>query len=275
MERQERLEYGQKFFVIGVFILLALESLVAIISVGLAFSWVRLLLAAAAGILLLYLANRIYSGDKGARNLLVGWFGVQTIVLAAAALCLGLGLVEGPGLFRHVGAATPWLAVLLLAAYVGVTALYLSSATVKEFLADRGGEVLPEREVVEVDPGAPVAWADDQKKSFSALAAGMKVAGTALVIAGVLNVLAALRVMADQPDVWTWLVEGVAYLALGGALFGPAAAVRVVVESAVTGVGYVVHALGRLRQLYLIQAVVAVVLAAVAVVRLVQMFQQG
>jgi hypothetical protein len=270
MDRQARVAQGEKLFVVCVFTVLVLEAVGTLVAVGLWFSWIRLLLGTVACGILLFLANWLYSGSRTARVATLAWAGVQVVVLAAALVTTALDADE-LGLFHHVGAPAAWLALIMLLGYAALAALLLGSASVRDFLADRAGQLLPEETVKVVDMGAPITWPQDQAQAISRLGTQMFWVAVILLAAGGLRAWAGVLywyVYEDASASWRPIVEGVLLAALGVVLFGPAAAVRGVVQSASSGMGHLMNALTALANLYVVQLLLVLLLAAVAAVRL-------
>src|SRR5438105_3383686 len=94
MVNRERLEIGEKSFVSSVMVVLATEAVLTVITNGIHFSWIGLLLGVFGFCLVLFLANRLYAGSRQAQAIALAWVGFQIVY---AALALGLMMSSAHG----------------------------------------------------------------------------------------------------------------------------------------------------------------------------------
>jgi hypothetical protein len=267
VERQERIELGERFFVAGFFLVLLTEVAFGIVAGGLWFSWPRLFLNVVGVLLLLFLVNAVYGGSKTAGAVLLAWVGVSLLLTLPSLVVTTLALRDPSGLALQLGAPAPWLVALKLAAYAVFGLLLLVPVSVRDFLAARRGELPAEDKVAvrTVDAGAPLPLTEAQIEGFAGLAGLMQAAGVVLVAAGLL--LCAMTT--DPADRFGWLttVEGGALAILGVVLLLPVPSLRRVAAPE-TGVGYLAAAFGSLLTLFRVLLLVGLVFLAVVIVRL-------
>src|SRR5262249_3027591 len=77
MVHQERLEMGEKCFVSSIMAVLATEAALTIITNGMHFSWIGLLLGIVGFWLVMFLANRLYAGSRQAQKVALAWVGFE------------------------------------------------------------------------------------------------------------------------------------------------------------------------------------------------------
>ena len=116
MVHQERLATGEKWFVFSTMLVLGVEGVLAIIHNALHFTWPGLILGAGGFFFMMYLANRLYAGDRNAYNLALVWVGFQ-LVYALLVLGLMLSSEQGAATARSLGAPVVWGALLKGGAY--------------------------------------------------------------------------------------------------------------------------------------------------------------
>lgn len=260
-DRQDRLEVGEKSFVIVVVLALATELLTTAFGLAIAFHWTGLLIGGLSAVLLVYLANWTYTGDRAGRKGLLAFAGLEA-VLAMAALVSGLSGSGATGAAGVLGLPALGLSACKLAAYLILAATVAACGPVKDFLAFKRGEE-PEltTAVPAVSPsGITVALTDQEVQSLGRLGTLMFAAGLILALVGVLRLFGP---SSDNTMVrLVSLGEGIVLVALGLVLLGPASAVELFRREG-TDVSYLMHVLGRLRALFLQQIVLGLVLALV------------
>ncbi len=103
MVHQERLEIGEKSFVGSTLAVLGLEASLTVITLGMHFSWVGLMLGVVGFCLVMVLANRIYAGSQQAQRLALGWIVFQAVYAGYALYLLGSS-AQGVEMARQIGA---------------------------------------------------------------------------------------------------------------------------------------------------------------------------
>jgi hypothetical protein len=260
MDRQdERLETGEKSFVIAVVVALATELITTSFGLALAFHWTGLLIGAVSAVLLVYLANWTYTGDRNGFKGLLALAGFE-VVVAAVALTSALTGPAATGLAGVLGLPGAGLAACKLAAYLILEATLLFCGPVDEFLAYKRGEELEAAAPAVQPSGVTVPLTDPEAQSLDRLGTLLRAAGWVLVVVGV------LRLFGPAGDDWlarvVSLAEGVVLIAVGLVLQAPASAVDLVRREG-ADVSYLMYVLGRLKNLFFQQLVLGVVLALV------------
>ncbi len=106
MVHQERLEIGEKCFVSAVMAVLALEAALTVITLGIHFSWIGLILGVVGFCLVMGLANRLYAGSLMAHRVAMGWVAFQ-ILYAGVALFLLASSAQGVDTARESAVPSP------------------------------------------------------------------------------------------------------------------------------------------------------------------------
>lgn len=253
---QERLESGEKVFVITFLFAFVVEVILAIAAV-LSFVWIGALFGAFCAGFVLYLANRLYGGDPKARQLAYGWIGFS-LLIAAIGLALAIPGRGTPHLGRYLAIVAPWAGGFKLIAYLTLGSALLLTRSSRYFVTVRTGGTVPVEDEAP-DTGLPTGvvlkLTAQQAAPVADAARNLNCASVTLfVLGGLLLLNAAKEAVLQQPTALTTLAHGVLALLLGGFLVGPRRVVREVQEQPDTG--YVVNALNRLRGLFFYHAVI-------------------
>jgi hypothetical protein len=276
MNREIRLENGEKIFATGFITAAVTEAVVTLVANGTHFTWVGTVFGTIGAVLMLLLANSIYQGNRTALTAAVVIALVQ-IALGVLGLVASLGLLPVPETLSWLALPYPWLAVGKIMAYALLLAFLLCSGSVQDFLAWRRGEQVPEyhtTEAVEPRPtlppsGVTVALSDQQTASYNWLPLLMQTAGAVLAVLGLVRLVYGILGLktAGTPG-GLLLVDGSATLLLGLLLALPAAAFNLL-KSEGPDLAYIMNAVRSLKTYYSLQIVLSVVLAGVLVLSLV------
>ncbi|MCI0377258.1 MAG: hypothetical protein L0215_06620 [Gemmataceae bacterium] len=228
MIRHERVELGEKWFLVGVLGALASEGVLTIITNALHFTWIGLLLGVAGFCLVMGLANRIYAGNKQAVQIALAWVAFQ-LVYAVGILLLMTTSSHGAEIAQSLGAPVAWTALWKGIAYFGLGWVLFRTPAVRDFFAQKRGDDLHLQEaVIETKPAAmpapdaPLALTAEQTTGAADLSGYLKKTMYALLALGVLQIILALTKLQITPLPGVLgLVEGALWLALGLAMSGP------------------------------------------------------
>lgn len=269
MNREAFLDKGERVFVGTVAFVLALETLTTIVGSGTQFAWPRLILGVFGGIFILYLAQRLYAGDRSVEKVALAW-SVFQIVLLLASLVVGPDARGGFAEFVQ-GVGYPWrgLALLKLIAYASFAAGLVMRSSPRAFLADKRGDdtarYLPE---IVADVSTPVTWTAEQAQLFGSLAGLMLASALVLVLTGLFivatGVTSSFRI---APGGLLAIVEGILMMGLGALLFLPAVGLTSADGAALGTTGRVQNALKRLTWWHLGAGGIGLLLAVVVVAR--------
>src|SRR5262245_15207136 len=269
MNREAFLDKGERVFVATVGFALAVEVLCTIVGTGTAFAWPRLILGVFAGVFILFLAQRLYSGDRTIERIALGWAAFQ-IVLALASIAVGPGPRSGALRFLQ-DTGVPWrsLALLKLLAYVSfAAALYLRSSPRAFLAAKRGDQVDHYLPPTVVDDTSPLSLTPAQAELFGSLSSWMITAAVVLMLVGVYTILYAipttLNLAAGKPLA---LFEGILIFGLGALLLAPALALGGSGDAGVNTVGRLQAALRHLTFWHFAAGAVSLGLVVAVVVR--------
>jgi hypothetical protein len=278
MEREERLEIGEKIFVSSTMAALVTEAGVGLVGNGLHLTWPGVLFSVISFAVLAGLASQVYRGNRTARQVMLGWVGLQLLLSAGALVILGLSGLPVPEL-SYVALPTSWLALIKLVVYVGLGAALLRSRDVLTFLAHKRGEehvhgptaadLLPE------PTGVTVPLSEAQEGSLGALALLVQAASLVLLVAGVFRILLGVKeinaalnaskvVEAAVAAGALTLAEGVLTALIGLFLLAPAGAAQLL-RSEGTDTAYVANAADSFKSFFDKQIVLSLALAAVLV----------
>lgn len=269
MNREALLDKGERVFVATVAFVLAMETLAAVAGSGAQFAWPRLLLSVFGGVFILYLAQRLYGGDRSVEKLALGWSGFQVGLMFLSIL---IGPEPGGPIASVVqSVGLPWygLATLKLLAYTFFAAGLCMRSSSRAFLADKRGEemvqYLPE---TVVETGAPVAWTAEQTQMLSSVSGLMLAAGVLLIVVGVWVVLRAVPPSLNVSTLgMVSIVEGALAIVLGATLLVPAQALAVRDGAALSNTNRVQAALQRLTWWHLAAGAVGGLFLAAVIVR--------
>jgi hypothetical protein len=271
MNRETFLDKGERVFVGAVAFVLAAEVLCTIVGTGTQFAWPRLVLGVFGSVFILFLAQRLYGGDRAIEKIALAWAGFQ-IVLTVAGLVVGPPRDQNsPNFLQEL--AVPWrgLAALKLVAYLTfATGLVMRSSPRAFLAAKRGDHVDHFLPPTVVDDSSPITWTADQAKVFGSLAGWMQTAAIVLILVGIYLILNAIppSLLISTRKALA-LLEGFLTLGLGVLLFAPALALGGSGDAAVNSTGRLEAALQRLTLWHLAAIVVGLGLAATAVLRFV------
>jgi hypothetical protein len=272
VDNQQRIDLGQRLFLLGVFASLIVELVGIFVNIGPSFEWTGFVLNVFAGGFIIYLGNWLYHGDKTALTVTRGWVTLMACVAGFGLVCIWADLTQ-PDIARHLGITAGWLGLLKLVAYATFACWLLVPGSVLEYFAARRGEtaapVAPAEHLAAT--GTPVELTAEHTTALGGLAGAMTNASCVLLAVGFLDVASGLLALGSQEKLPAILnvVEGLAVMTLGCLLSAPTKAVQALVGAAQRHMGYVMNLLERLRTLYLGYIVAFAVLAAVAVCRVV------
>src|SRR5262245_55955602 len=222
MVNRERLEIGEKSFVGAILAVLATEAAMTIITNGTHFSWIGLLLGVFGFCLVLFLANRLYAGNRQALVVALAWVGFQ-IVFAALALGLMMSSAHGAETAAQIGAPMAWPVVFKAVVYLVLGWVLLRMPSVRDFFAEKRGEQVTHEVAAPVvaapDAGQPLALTADQTAAASGLAKSLYLVVGALIALGAVQILVGLR-LANVGGILI-AVQGLLTLILGIGLGGP------------------------------------------------------
>jgi hypothetical protein len=269
MNREAFLDKGERIFVMAVSLVLGAEVLFTTMGWGTELAWPRLLLGIFGGVFILFLANRLYAGDRAMEKVAVGWAGFQ-IVLLLASLVIGPTPRSGAlGFLQDLG--LPWrsMAALKLVAYACFVAALVVPGSARAFLAARRGEdITPFVPATVVDTSEPMALTPDQTQLFGSLARLMQGAGAILILLGLFVILNAIppSLNISQRGAIA-LLEGFLTLGLGALMLAPAQALAGLGSATTSTMGRIQAALQRLAWWHMAAGVIGVLLVVAVVLR--------
>jgi hypothetical protein len=270
-QQSQRIDLGQRFFLLGVFGILVSEALATIVNVGLAFTWTGALLGIVSAVVILYLGNRLYVGDKVALTATRVWLAVElAVVITALAILLGNTPAEST-IPVHLNISAAWQGCLKLAAYVGfAAAVFLPGFVLDFFAAQRGESVVngaaPAAET-SAATGEPVTLANDQLQALDGLSGAMKMACGLLIVVGGFELVAGL-LSGGSLNTKLSVGEGFAFMSLGLVLLAPLKLLQFVLAATPRTMGIVMAFLQALTTIFLVYLVLFVALIVVGVWRL-------
>lgn len=273
MPNQQRLDTGEKTFVIAFLVAFVVEVALAV-AAALTGAWVGVLFAAFGACFVLYLANRLYGGDGKARQLALGWVGFSLLV-GALGLYLALTSRGSAHAGHYLGVVAPWGGGLKILAYLILGGTLAMGRSSRYFVAVRSGASAAEAEQAadESGPsGVALKLTPQQTAPLTASVSSLKCASATMVVLGALFALNGVKEALDgaATAVWmTFLAQGVLVLALGALLPGPASAVGDVPEQG-GDTGVIFNAFNRLKTLFLGHLAIAAVLFALAALQVVR-----
>ncbi len=236
MERQEQIDFGERLFVAGVMSVLVIEAIFLIVSVSLWPSLPRFLLSAVGGVLILILGGWLYSGDKKAWQVTVGWTGLELVLTLIPLILLLLSPAESSPapVVLALGVPVDWLMGLKFLVYLGFLLLLVISVNVRAFLDSRHGG--PASHAVAAPAGespAPAVQLSEQQTSlFQSLASTLQGVGLLVVLAGAgLMVWETTTAPGQSGPDGLVLLEGLVLLILGVVLLLPPGALNLASQS--------------------------------------------
>ena len=269
MNRATFLDKGERVFVLTVAFVLAAEVLTTIVGTGTQFAWPRLILGVFSSVFILFLAQRLYGGDRSIEKIALGWAVFQILLMIASLVVGPVKPGSSPNFLQDLG--VPWrtLATLKLVAYASFAAGLAMRSSPRAFLAYKRGEhvdvFLPP---TVVDDSSPITWTADQAQVFGNLASWMQAAAGVLILVGLFVILNAIPPsLTLSPRRALSLLEGFLTLGLGALLLAPAQAFGGRGEAALTTTGRLQAALQRLTMWHCAAMAVALGLALTVVLR--------
>lgn len=280
MNKEIRLENGEKLFATGFITAAAAESLVTLVANSVHFTWIGTLFGAIGAILMLLFADWIYRGNRTAGTAALVVVLLQ-LALGLLALVAALGLVRIPEALGWLALPYAWLAVLKILAYAILLSFLLCSTSVQDFLAVRRGEQVPERhyltstvaEPTALPPSIPpsgvtIALSEPQTASYGNLPWLLQTAGAVMAVLGLLRLAYGILALKLAATGGVFLVlDGSITLVLGLLLALPAAAFNLL-KSEGPDLAYVMNAVRSLNTYYGLQILLSVILAGVLVLAL-------
>jgi hypothetical protein len=268
MVNQERLEIGEKSFVSSVLAVLATEAVLTIITNGMHFSWIGLLLGVFGFCLVLFLANRLYAGSRQAQAIALAWVGFQ-VVFAALALTLMMSSAHGAESAMQIGAPIAWPVVLKAVVYLVLGWVLVRMPTVRDFFAEKRGEQVTHEiaapVVVAPDAGQPLALTADQVEAARGLAKNLRLVVGALIALGAVQILAGLRF--GSVSGLLLAVQGLLTLILGIGLGGPSNEVAPLTSPAEQTKGQLTSALVSFLKFFKLQVLISLILGVILIAR--------
>lgn len=267
MERNERLESGEKLFVIGMVVGFVVEVAYATASV-IDRTLDGFLLGVIGALVMLRLANWLYTGNNTALKCMLGWAGLQ-IVLAVGALLILSAATGRDNPASRFGYSISWVPFGKLAAYVIVAGL-LVSPSVRAFLfLKAGGDLAEIKDKAPLAPsGTTLPLTAEQSQIVARLANLLGWASLVLIVVGALRTYFGWTLAhADVAQAADWikggpmLAEGILLLLVGVLLLGPAGAFDFL-KTKSTDTTYLMNALDQLSSLYQKQLVLTALVAA-------------
>jgi hypothetical protein len=272
-QQSQRIDLGQRLFLLGIFAILVTEALATIVNIGVAFTWTGAVLGIVSAVVILYLGNRLYGGDKAALTATRAWVVLEImLVLTAVAILLSETPAEATmPIAVHLNISAAWQGWLKLAAYLGFGAAVYYPGVVLEFLATQRGETVVNGTATAVETpatqGEPVTLEKDQVQALEGLSGAMKMAGGLLSLVGAFDLLAALFTLNNTSDVDLLnIVEGFAFLALGAVI--PIFALQGLVSGTQRTMTHIMNYLSGLARALAAYVVLFFILAVVAIWRL-------
>jgi hypothetical protein len=254
-EPSYRIDLGQRLFLFGVFSIVVAETMTTVVNIGEWFEWTSCLLGVVATLVILYLGNWLYSGDKTAHLATTIWV-IFFVGLTLLAIFFRLefestGAAAGERWSRHLGVNVLWEGFLKLAAYC-LFAVILFAGPTRDWLAIRRGEPAPTlADAVPALSGEPVELAAEHTNALAACAAAMTTASITLIGIGLVECVVAFSFPAFFGGYWpVSIVEGFALLGLGLGLTEPAKKINDLLAAAPKTTGYVATFLQTLESNY-------------------------
>ncbi len=246
----QRIDLGQRFLLLAIFATLAVEVVETVVNAGQWFSWMSLTLGTVASIGVLYLGNWLYTGNKTALAVTRLWVMVMLIL---AVFAVSMKLTDAPGeaaIGHHLGINVLWEGWLKLAVYGGFAAGLFLPGYVLDFLGAQRGEApaAPTVPGAAAPTGEPAELTAEHVTVLAGLASSMNMASVALLLVGVLDLIAAVVLLGrgDSTGGLLSLFEGIALIGLGSALVTPTKATQALAETTPRNMGLVMRMLTQL-----------------------------
>jgi hypothetical protein len=271
-QQQQRIDLGQRFFLLGVFTIVVVELVGAFVNIGAEFTWTSLLLNVFAAVFILYLGNWMYSGDKTALSVARGWVAFMAVVVGIGLACCWAELTQ-PNIAHYLGITAVWLGLLKFLPYALFAAGLSLPGYVLDFLAAQRGESAGAEATTDqpVTAGTPAELTAEHATVLAGLAGAMQNASYVLLVVGLIEAVCNLGRLGGEnalPAILS-IVEGFAVATLGCLLLAPTKAVQALVGAAQKHMGYVMQMFERFQALYLGYLATFAVLAVVIVCRIV------
>jgi hypothetical protein len=271
-EQPQRIDLGQRFFLLSIFAVLVVEALATVVNMGHAFAWSSTILGIVSTLAILYLGNWLWTGDRTALTVTRIWALLQ-LALVVVLMVILLGDVHtGSSLPRNLNISTAWEGWLKLAAYIGLVVALFVPGVVLDFIASHRGEPTAPVAANAADKilptGEPVNLAVEHVNALEGLSRAMKTVTGVLIVVGVFEVLAGLLTYGKTPiGSWLSVAEGVALVVLGALLLAPLHGLQSLLSAAPRNTGHVLTFLTQLSMTFTGYVVVFLALAAVVVCR--------
>jgi hypothetical protein len=225
MERHERQELGEKLLVAAGMLALATELSLILLAFVIGFSWIGFTYSCLCSAVVMFLLGRLYTGNRSAHQMAVGWTALQ-IVVSVAALVMLLRSPEAITIPAMLGLPAVWLAILKLAIYLNFGAVLVMSRSAQVYLVTKRGEEIPEAPVVETKPsGVIVPLTEAENKTFGSLATWFNLVGTVLLLIGIVRFISGWQLPMGLSHVLI-LVEGAVLAVIGLMMVVPASALK-------------------------------------------------
>lgn len=229
MVHQERLAVGEKWFVFATLLVLGVEGVLAIVTNAMHTTVPGLILGVGGFVFVMFLGNRLYSGDRRIYGLALAWVAFQ-LLYVLIALGLIVSSEQGVALARSLGAPVTWAVLVKGAAYAILGAVLWSMPSVQDFFAGQRGELTVTHEVAVAPsvpaaeaPPVPITFTADLNEGIQNLASAMKTAAWLLIVLGAAQLLiGGLKNEMSSLGMWLAVAEGALLIALGLLLAGPA-----------------------------------------------------
>jgi hypothetical protein len=282
MVHQERLEIGEKCLVSGIIAVLAAEAALTVITCGIHFTWSGLLLGVFGFCFMLFLANRLYAGDRTAYKIALAWVGFQ-VLYAIFAFYLLVSSAQGEKIAAQIGASVTWAVVLKMLVYLSLGWVLVRMPTVRDFFAEKRGEsrahdhalgasLAEKKAAVLQGPEIPLGLTANQNEGVRGLAQYLRLVVGALITLGALQILVSIAIYglrSGNPQALLVVVQGLLTIVLGMALGSPSNEIKPLTVQEGQTKGQLLSAFDSLIKFYKVQVVVGLLLAAVLVARLV------
>jgi hypothetical protein len=225
-QQSQRIDLGQRLFLVSVFGVLVTEALATIVNIGHAFTWTGTLLGIVSAVVILYLGNRLFVGDRPALTASRVWVALELVlVLIALGILLGDTPAES-SIPVHLNISAAWQGWLKLAAYAGFAAALFLPGFVLDFFAAQRGDAAAGAAVAAVETAPisaePVTLANDQTQALEALNGTLKGVSALVLAVGGFDLLVGLFNIKKSTDVGLLsIVEGLAVVGLGAAVILP------------------------------------------------------
>jgi hypothetical protein len=274
-EQTSRSDLGQRFFLLSVFAILAVEVVVTVFNVGMWFEWSSCLLGILAAVGILWLGNWLWSGDKTALTVTRVWVVVMFVLALVAQIWL---LTLEPTLSRYLGVNAAWQGWLKLAAYGGFACALFVPGVVLDFVSGQRGEAAPAESAAATaaapPTGEPVELTAEATKALTGLSGAMKVAAGLLPVLGILEMFIASLKYGKAPlgSALADTLEGFALVFLGALLALPSKSLQNLLDTTPRNTG---HVMGFLLQLLGAFKGYALILPALAIAALARLALSG